>query len=86
MKIVNQILLIGIVFVASLASAAGPEKSRANDLSKPGTIQIKDKPMTFCNPLTIKGARRAANPSFLFIRRIIIFLSPEAAVIGALRT
>lgn len=68
MKIVNQILLIGIVFVASIASAAGPQKSQDNNLSKAATIRVKDKPLTFCNPLTIKGARRAGEPIVLIYK------------------
>ncbi len=58
MKIMNEMLLVGIVFIASIASAAGPEKSGENAALKAAAVQIKDKPMTYCNPLTIPGARR----------------------------
>jgi hypothetical protein len=68
MKKINAMLLVGIVFIAGIASSAGPEKPREKAASKATTVQIKDKPMTFCNPLTITGARRAGEPIVLIFK------------------
>ena len=67
MKIMNQMLLVGIVFIASIASAAGPEKSRENAASKATTVQIKDKPMTYLQPTDHYRceARRRTHRSYL---------------------
>ena len=59
-------LLVAILFITSIASSAGPEKSSENAAST--AVQIKDKPMTYCNPLTITGARRAGEPIVLIFK------------------
>ncbi|HEX2937281.1 MAG TPA: family 43 glycosylhydrolase [Bacteroidales bacterium] len=58
--------LILLVCVALFADAACYAQ-KAGDKSSPQTftVQIKDKPMTFCNPLTFTGAGRAGEPIML---------------------
>jgi xylan 1,4-beta-xylosidase len=68
MKLMNEILLIGIISLASISGAAGPEKPVNNAGSKVAAVQIKDRPMTYCNPLTLPGVMRAGEPIVLIYK------------------
>ncbi len=68
MKITIRMLLAGIVFLAAIASAAGPEKPSPHAASQAAAVQVNDKPTTFCNPLTITGVRRAGEPIVLLFQ------------------
>jgi hypothetical protein len=68
MNITNKMLLAGIVFLAGIAGAAGPEKPWVHAASQAAAVQVNDKPTTFCNPLTITGVRRAGEPIVLIFR------------------
>ena len=61
----NELLLIGIISLASISGAAGPEKPVNTAGAKVAAVQIKDKPMTYCNPLTLPGVLRAGEPIVL---------------------
>jgi len=60
MKLMNELLLIGIISLASISVAAAL-KSRSILRAKVAAVQIKDKPMTYCNPLTFPVSCAPAN-------------------------
>ena len=64
----NEILLIGIISLASISVAAGPEKPVNTAGAKVAAVQIEDKPMTYCNPLTLPGVLRAGEPIVLIYK------------------
>jgi len=68
MKLMNELLLIGIISLASISGAAGPEKPVNTAGAKVAAVQIKDKPMTYCNPLTLPGVLRAGEPIVLIYK------------------
>jgi xylan 1,4-beta-xylosidase len=68
MKLMNELLLIGIISLASISGAAGPEKQVNTTGAKVAAVQIKDKPMTYCNPLTLPGVLRAGEPIVLIYK------------------
>jgi xylan 1,4-beta-xylosidase len=68
MKLMNELLLIGIISLASVSGAAGPEKQVNTTGAKVAAVQIKDKPMTYCNPLTLPGVLRAGEPIVLIYK------------------
>lgn len=52
------------------------QKTVVKSTPKPFTVQIKDKPMTFCNPLTITGAGRAGEPIvFIYKDEYYLFIT-----------
>jgi hypothetical protein len=68
MKLMNELLLIGIISLAGISVAAGPEKPVNTAGAKVAAVQIKDKPMTYCNPLTLPGVLRAGEPIVLIYK------------------
>jgi xylan 1,4-beta-xylosidase len=68
MKLKNELLLIGIISLASISGAAGPEKPVNTAGAKVAAVQVKDKPMTYCNPLTLPGVLRAGEPIVLIYK------------------
>jgi hypothetical protein len=61
-------LVATFALFASVSYAAGSKKTGESVASSGFTVQIKDKPMTYCNPLTITGARRAGEPIVLIFK------------------
>jgi xylan 1,4-beta-xylosidase len=60
-----------LLIVITLAGISCKDESRGpgeKSSSKPFTVQIKDKPSTFCNPLTFTGAGRAGEPIVLIFK------------------
>jgi xylan 1,4-beta-xylosidase len=68
MKLMNELLLIGIISLAAISGAAGPEKPVNTAGAKAAAVQIKDKPMTYCNPLTLPGVLRGGEPIVLIYK------------------
>ncbi len=64
----HEILLIGIISLAGISGAAGLEKPVNNAGSKAAAVRIKDRPMTYCNPLTLPGVTRAGEPIVLIYK------------------
>ena len=62
-KAIKTVILLVIVSVFIDISCFA--QNRGAKSTKPFTVQIKDKPETFCNPLTITGAGRAGEPIVL---------------------
>ena len=61
-KISFFILMAAITLTTAISCSTGSGDSGKSADSKEFTVLIKDKPMTFCNPMTIAGARRAGEP------------------------
>jgi xylan 1,4-beta-xylosidase len=54
------ILLVIVTLITNASCSRGSTSSGTSDQSKPFTVQISDKPMTFCNPLNLSvGSGRA---------------------------
>jgi len=67
------LLLLAAFFTEISCNAQKPEANRS---PKPYTVWIKDKPMTFCNPLTITGAGRAGEPIvFIYKDEYYLFIT-----------
>jgi xylan 1,4-beta-xylosidase len=67
MKTLKTAILL-ITFALFAGFSVYGQGSGANNPAKPFTVQIKDKPMTFCNPLTFTGAGRAGEPIVLIFK------------------
>jgi len=66
--LLKTLILQIIILVAGISCFASDQKPGGKSSSSPFTVQIKDKPMTFCNPLTITGAGRAGEPIVLIFQ------------------
>jgi xylan 1,4-beta-xylosidase len=64
-KMMPKITFLMLMVVLLTDSFCWAQRPSEKSSSKPFTVQIKDKPLTFCNPLTITGARRAGEPIVL---------------------
>ena len=62
------VLLVIVTLSADISCLAGNQKPGEKSSPKPFTVRIKDKPMTFCNPLTITGAGRSGEPIVLIFQ------------------
>ncbi len=65
MNLKTVILLVSLALITCISCTTDSKKSGEAPSSQPFTVQIKDKPMTFCNPMTITGSRRAGEPIVL---------------------
>jgi hypothetical protein len=65
-NILNSLILMALMTLYTSGSCFAQNQKQSSP--KPFTVQIKDKPMTFCNPLTITGAGRAGEPIVLIFQ------------------
>lgn len=66
MKLKLACLLVAVTLVAAFSCADGAKKTDKAASDRPFTVQIKDKPLTFCNPIDLvvgsERARRGGEP------------------------
>jgi xylan 1,4-beta-xylosidase len=67
MTLKTLVLLLMVTF-ASISCKDGSRSSGEKSSSEPFVVQIKDKPATYCNPLTFTGAGRAGEPIVLIYK------------------